>query len=254
MRRKFSSHSLQLMIPLRQWLAGVLLLMALVHNAFAQSASPTPPAINSPQPKYPREWQEQGITGKGVAEVSVDTNGYVTAAHMLKSTGHKVLDDSALEAFRKWRFKPGTTPKVKIPIEFTTKSRQGTREHSIVSSSAVDAQGVRHRGSEYPPGDAPWLNDAVKIVQPDYSYRERSRYHQGSGLLRLTLDLKTGSVTKITVVKSTGFPALDQSAVYAFLRWRWKPGRWKEIDLPITFTLSRNRSGMSIGSTRVRQP
>ena len=74
----------------------------------------TPPA-----PKYTREWAEKGIIGEGMAVLTVDkATGTVTEAHIGKSTGHKVLDDSALEAFRRWRFKPGTVSKVKIPISF----------------------------------------------------------------------------------------------------------------------------------------
>jgi len=115
-------------------------------------------------------------------------------------------------------------------------------------SAAVDAQGVRHRGSEYA-GLAPWMKDVLKTLAPDYSYTERAYYHTGSGLFRLTLDLKTGSVTQVFVVKSTGFPALDSSALDALRRWRWKPGRWKEIDVPITFEVSRYKRGMYIGSS-----
>ena len=38
---------------------------------------------------------------------------------MEQSTGDPTLDKSAVNAFRKWRFKPGTVSKVRIPIEFT---------------------------------------------------------------------------------------------------------------------------------------
>jgi TonB family protein len=104
-------------------------------------------------------------------------------------------------------------------------------------SSAVDAQGVRHRGSEYA-GRAPWTIDQIKTVAPQYPYAQRTRHQFGSGLFRLTLDLSTGSVVKVTVLKSTGVPALDNSAADAFRQWRWKPGKWKGIDLPITFTVA----------------
>jgi TonB family protein len=104
-------------------------------------------------------------------------------------------------------------------------------------SSAVDAQGVRDRGSNYA-GRPPWTVDQIKTVAPEYPYSEIARHHAGSGLFRVTLDLRTGSVVKVIVLKSTGFPALDNSAANAFRRWRWKPGKWKEIDLPITFTMA----------------
>ena len=104
-------------------------------------------------------------------------------------------------------------------------------------SSAVDAQGVRHHGSDYA-GRAPWTVDQIKTVAPQYPYTERTRHDAGSGLFRVTLDLRTGSVAKVTVLTSTGSPALDNSAADALRRWRWKPGKWKEVDLPITFTMA----------------
>jgi TonB family protein len=45
--------------------------------------------------------------------------GWVTSARMEKSTGSKLLDEAAVEAFSKWRFKPGTVRHVHSPITFT---------------------------------------------------------------------------------------------------------------------------------------
>ena len=42
---------------------------------------------------------------------------------MLQSTGNKLLDGAALEAYSKWRFKPGSVPQVKMPIEFAGRPR-----------------------------------------------------------------------------------------------------------------------------------
>ena len=55
-------------------------------------------------------------------------------------------------------------------------------------------------------------------------------------MVRVTLDLSTGSASKVAMVRSTGVPALDSSAMEAFRQWRWKPAKWKEIDVPIIFT------------------
>jgi TonB family protein len=117
-------------------------------------------------------------------------------------------------------------------------------------SSAVDAQEVRHRGSEYI-GRAPWMDDVVKTVTPDYPYDYRRRHVTGSGLFRVTLNVNTGSVIEVAALKSTRVSMLDSCAIKALRQWRWKAGRWKEIDVPITFALSRDKAGMYIGSTRV---
>lgn len=77
-------------------------------------------AISKPQPPYPYEARAHHITGSGVCVVSVDTaSGSVTDATMAVSIGNNLLDQSALNTFRRWKFKPGTVAKVKIPITFT---------------------------------------------------------------------------------------------------------------------------------------
>lgn len=107
-------------------------------------------------------------------------------------------------------------------------------------SSAIDAKGVRHRGSDYPKRFSPWTFDQVHSVAPAYSYYDRLRRHEGKGLFRLALDLKTGAVTSISIVKSAGFATLDNSAIASLRQWRWKPWKWRQIEMPVTFVLSRS--------------
>jgi TonB family protein len=105
-------------------------------------------------------------------------------------------------------------------------------------SAAVDAKGVRHTwGTEW--GEhPPWRADVTKIVPPAYPYEARRARQEGLGVFRLQLDLATGKVTKATVLKSTGIVTLDNSALWALRRWQVKPGRWREIEFPISFSLS----------------
>lgn len=112
-----------MLIPRRLIVASVIFLMCATTTAFAETPAPskTGPrrAVYAPRPKYLRE-----SAGKGILELTVDPKtGKVTSAHMLKSTGYRVLDDSAIEAFSRWHFKPGlvTVPHVRVPIEFTNK-------------------------------------------------------------------------------------------------------------------------------------
>jgi periplasmic protein TonB len=76
-------------------------------------------ALNSPRPEYPYEARSRHITGSGVCVVSVSADGTVTDATMAQSIGNPILDNSAVSAFKRWRFKAGVAPKVKIPITFT---------------------------------------------------------------------------------------------------------------------------------------
>jgi TonB family protein len=103
-------------------------------------------------------------------------------------------------------------------------------------TSAVDTNGARRRGLDYPGKHPPWQHDMIKAVAPNYPDRDRILRHKGEGLFQLMLDPKTGSVTKVTVIKSTGFPTLDASAVTSLYQWRWKPGKWREVDIPVRFT------------------
>jgi TonB family protein len=77
-------------------------------------------AISKPQPPYPYEARAKHITGQGVCVVTVDAaSGSVTDATMAVSIGNNLLDQSAINTFKRWKFKPGTVSKVKIPITFT---------------------------------------------------------------------------------------------------------------------------------------
>jgi TonB family protein len=105
--------------------------------------------------------------------------------------------------------------------------------------SAVDAKGIRHTQSPHPTRLAPWMQDRVKSIAPYYPYEDRRLHHVGTGWFRLNLDLGSGVVTKVTVLKSTGFSTLDDVAITTFRGWRWRPGRWKEIDIPVKFDLYR---------------
>ena len=73
-----------------------------------------------PRPVYPYEARRQRVTGSGVALLAVDqTSGTVTDVLMVRSCGNAILDNSTLDALRRWRFKPGSVTKVQVPITYT---------------------------------------------------------------------------------------------------------------------------------------
>jgi len=74
----------------------------------------------APRPVYPYEARRQRVTGSGVALLTVDpTLGTVTDVLMTQSCGNAILDNSTLDALRRWRFKPGSVARVQVPITYT---------------------------------------------------------------------------------------------------------------------------------------
>jgi len=104
-----------------------------------------------------------------------------------------------------------------------------------MSVSAIDAKGVRYV-MRTDRGRAAWFRDIIFAPRPGYPVEDRRLHHEGIVVIRLDIDLKTGNATYFTILKSSGFPNIDEVAVRALAKWRFKPGRWKQVDIPIVFT------------------
>jgi len=76
--------------------------------------------LYAPKPNYPYEARRGGITGSGVAQLTVNSGaGNVVEARMSQSTGNAILDNATVEALRRWRFKPEVAGSVNVPVTFT---------------------------------------------------------------------------------------------------------------------------------------
>jgi TonB family protein len=117
------------------------------------------------------------------------------------------------------------------------------RSGEIESLSAVDARGVKcvERKSDHSAAPAAWKADLVFSAKPEYPYGERNLRHEGVVIIRLDIDTKTGATTYVTMLQSSGFPKLDEIAVRSVARWRWRPGTWKQVEMPVIFTISGRR-------------
>jgi TonB family protein len=92
-------------------------------------------------PEYPFEARRSRITGEGILVGQVDSKtGNVTSVRMEKSTGNTILDQAALNAFRQWRFKPGTTRKFRTPIIY---EMVGSRAEAMERIRRLRATGAR---------------------------------------------------------------------------------------------------------------
>lgn len=77
-------------------------------------------------------------------------------------------------------------------------------------------------------------------AMPIYPYEARRSRTTGSGLYRMYINAD-GSVQAVGVMKSTGSKILDLAAAGGLYRWRAHPGRRREVDMPVTFTMTPGR-------------
>lgn len=106
----------------------LLILTLAVSASVVQSGEPTfkqepenlrPHFVKKPVPNYPQAaytWHRQG---SGWFRLNIDqATGKVTSVKVLKSTGVKILDDSAAVTFMQWRAKPHLIDHAILPADF----------------------------------------------------------------------------------------------------------------------------------------
>lgn len=80
------------------------------------------------------------------------------------------------------------------------------------------------------------------LASPGAGYPEAAQAQKisGSGVYELQIN-KSGKTTAVAIVKSSGSPILDQAAKSAFLKWRFKPGVFSRIRIPVRWSVNRVR-------------
>lgn len=88
----------------------------------ASGAAPVP--VEMPAPRYPAQAARRGLGGTVRVRADVGSDGVPTAVAVVDSSGTRELDRAALDAVRRWRFRPGQVDgkpvpgSVVVPIEF----------------------------------------------------------------------------------------------------------------------------------------
>ncbi len=160
--------------------------------------------LHAVRPQYPYIARLKGHDGYGRYRLNIDREtGLVTSVEIVKTSTHKELDDSALKAFRQWRFRPHTVKAVIVPATFTY-DNQKVSEARRLAIYAPD-----------PPRPATW--------------------HRGTGTFRFIVDYETGKVTDVQMIKSTGRPSFDKDVVKAYRQWRFLPHKVRSIDAQVGF-------------------
>ena len=90
-----------------------------------QTIPPRPDSeANNPYPQYPNRARRRGLEGGLILRVTVNIRGKPSAIEVIKTSGHKILDNAAVKAVRNWQFQPakkGEKPvkaSVNLPVKF----------------------------------------------------------------------------------------------------------------------------------------
>lgn len=70
----------------------------------------------NPKPLYPQEARKKGYEGEVLLRVEVLSNGRVGEIEVRRSSGHEVLDRSAITTVKQWRFVPAKKGETQVPV------------------------------------------------------------------------------------------------------------------------------------------
>ena len=80
--------------------------------------------VGNPSPVYPADVLKSGVGGEVVLRVTISATGRVLRLGVLRSSGVRALDKSAVAAVRQWQFQPAKKNGIAVefqaavPIEF----------------------------------------------------------------------------------------------------------------------------------------
>ena len=72
-------------------------------------------AVKAEHPPYPRQAREQGWHGVVVIQVHISKEGHVEEATVKESSGFPLLDTSAIQSVKQWKFSPAKNGNFPVP-------------------------------------------------------------------------------------------------------------------------------------------
>lgn len=176
-----------------------------------------PEMIYEQQPVYPEKAKTKEIEGTVWIRALVAEDGTVTKAKVQKPSGVDMLDQSALKAAYKCKYKPAEQDGKPVAVWVTYKV-------------VFNLDGSTDIGEDLPL-DKPSLFDFVPVeVYPEMTYEQPPVYPkeakddgiQGIVWVKALVD-EDGAVAKAIVGKSSGHKSLDKAALAAAEKCQYKP-------------------------------
>ena len=191
--------------------------------------------LSAPKPKFPSSALKAGSEGSVKLRAVLAKDGHVTSTIILRSSGDPILDTAAQQAVSRWRMKPSaiTPSDVRQGRETIVEFKQ----EALVAAIYPDRQAYFGTPDHILKKSTAWMFAPF----PSYPLSEREQHHTGTVLMKVTIG-GDGRVASAQVLRSSGYPALDESAVKAVRLWRaHKQFAGKQGVFPIHFEMGRKR-------------
>jgi TonB family protein len=182
---------------------------------------------SAPKPNFPEAALRQGSEGYVIVRAHVAKDGVVTRATISRSSGTATLDEAARSAVLKWKMNPAA-----IKPEYLA---HGYDQRIDFRQEAPVAARYRDRVGYF--GGFKSAKIWTYAPFPEYPAHERLMKSQGVTCVKVVIG-PDGQVSSAVVVKSSGFPNLDQAARDAVRKWRARREyAGKCAVMPVAFTL-----------------
>ncbi|MGH9407747.1 MAG: TonB family protein [Terriglobia bacterium] len=166
--------------------------------------------LSEPRPHYPPLARINYIRGKVAVLLTVDCAGRVMRAHVVR--GHPFLAAAALQAIKKWVYRPFVTAAGPAAFQTTVK---------------VDFSLIERNLRSFPPEPDKFLARSVRPPRPP----KHSAIPPGHPFVTVrVLVSETGLVVDCTQLSGT--VAQFEEARQTVSRWRFRPARWGNLSVP----------------------
>ena len=174
----------------------------------APGDSTTLEPIKTVKATYPDEAREKQLQGQVMVKIQVSETGDVESVEVL--SGDPVLAKAAVEAAKKWKFKPfirngkpvGVATKIPFDFAFSGNVSDAKPPERVRISAGVSSGLLIHK------------------VSPIYPVEARRAHIQGTVILQAEIS-KEGRIANLRLI--SGPPELASAAIGAVQQWRYRP-------------------------------
>ena len=246
--------------------ALVIVISALITFS-SQVTAQVSPALHVPEsslvaakvdPVYPPLARQARVEGQVILQLQISKSGDIEDIRLV--SGHPMLAPAAIEAVRKWKYKPFLLNGEPVPVETKVTVSFTLADKPPAEGVAGDAPGGVPAGQpgsviSTPAPDTPKIATPQRVrvsagvaqklvksrVTPAYPAEARDQRIQGVVLLNITID-KEGNVYKVDLV--SGPAQLAPAAMEAVKQWKYQPyllnGTPVEVEsqVQVNFTLA----------------